>query len=265
MHAEFLAGRLKVSWPTPGQEATRSNQVVRVVTSFGDVGHWPARDWRSQPMAYRRGVWEQDIFIADLDSPVLYFIVTTNDQRQTAVAPMRILRPRAMGMELPTRFYWPFLEGFEEGLESWKLLSPRPSAPALATDPLTKRGRASLRIAVSKPQDIVTVTTTRVRGTEIVRESASGLSLWMRTRSGDAEARFALRANAFTTNEISAQWKQPVRFQDRWQRVDLAFRDIPDLPLGAVDLFILEFTAPQAIEILIDELELTTRFRSGFE
>jgi hypothetical protein len=171
---------------------------------------------------------------------------------------MRLARPRALGLEEPTRIFWPFLEGFEEGLESWRLLSG--GAAELKTGTPVKNGKAALVAAVPAGKKSVAVATTRVRGWFAEEHGARGLSVWLRAREGTGHARFTLMAQAFTTNQVVAVRAGDVPLTAQWQRVELPFSSFPKIPRLGLDLFTIEFIADGPREFLVDDLQLLGRW-----
>ena len=250
LRAEAVAGRLKILWPA---EPFSTNATVTLHASAGEPGHWPARDWRSLPMGLVGARWEAAVPVEDVDEPVIYFVRSV-ERGATNHSPLRVCVPRAAGLEEPTRIFWPFLEGFETGAESWRTLSEAPDA-ARPTEALAKSGRASLAVTLPPRQRSVTVGTTRLRGAQLQRAGATGVRLWLRTRAGAGTARFTLLAHAFTTNQVVAQCPREVPLDARWQRVDLPFSLFPNAPLGAVDFFTVEFIGEGPQEFLIDDVQ----------
>lgn len=169
---------------------------------------------------------------------------------------MRLCRPRAAGLEEPSRIFWSFLEGFEQDMESWRLLTTDAGAPPLKTDPTAHNGRAALAVTLPVGKHSVTVATTRVRGWQVQQHGATGLRLWLRAREGAARAQFTLLAQAFTTNQVVAVWPRDVQLTAQWQQVDLPFGLVPQVPLAAVDLFAIEFIGEGPREFLVDDLQL---------
>ncbi len=248
LHAEALAGKLKISWPSKTAPVG-----LTLVASADDPGHWPARDWRSSPMQPHGESWEAFVPVDSLDVPVIYFV-----RAGTNISPMRLARPRALGLEEPTRIFWPFLEGFEEGLESWRLLTP--GAAELKTGTPVKNGKAALVAAVPAGKKSVAVATTRVRGWFAEEHGARGLSVWLRAREGTGHARFTLMAQAFTTNQVVAVRAGDVPLTAQWQRVELPFSSFPKIPRLGLDLFTIEFIADGPREFLVDDLQLLGRW-----
>ena len=252
LRAEAIGGKLRIFW-TP--ERLSANASVKLLASADAPGHWPARDWRSRPMTLRGPHWEASLPVDDVDVPMIYFAVAT-EAGKTNVSPLRICQPRIAGLEEPTRVFWPFVEGFEEGAESWRLLSAPSSTASLKTAPTAKNGLAALLVTVPESKRSVTVATTRVRGWQLQKQHATGLQLWLRTRSGKGRARFTLLAQAFTPEQVVAVSPREVTLTTQWQKVDVLFSDFPKLPVGAVDLFTIEFMGGGAQEFLVDELQL---------
>ena len=71
LHAEAIAGKLKLSWQNP---ALTTNAVVTALASADEPGHWPVRDWRAFPMTLRGAQWETAVPIDNIDVPLVYFV-----------------------------------------------------------------------------------------------------------------------------------------------------------------------------------------------
>ncbi len=256
IETDAIAGRLKVYWNSGAATVSGS---VTLFASADTAGHWPARDWRPYPMSFRAGRWEASVPVESVDIPMIFF-VRVGEGTGARLSAMRSCVPRAAGLEEPSRIFWPYLEGFEDGLTSWRSFGAAagtpPGALPLAIDPLAKQGKASLRMTVPGAGQSVGVATTRVRGWQIVERSATGLRLWMRTRSGSGRVRFTMFANAGGPLEVAMAYDREVTLSDRWQKVDLAFGRFGKGPLAEVDLLALEFFADGAREFLVDELQL---------
>ncbi|GDY21471.1 hypothetical protein LBMAG56_28180 [Verrucomicrobiota bacterium] len=254
IETDAIAGRLKVYWNS-GAAAGSGN--VTLFASADTAGHWPARDWRPYPMSFRAGRWEASVPVESVDIPMIFFLRVGDGVGAGArLSAMRTCVPRAAGLEEPSRIFWPYLEGFEDGLMSWRSFGASSGVGPLEIDPLAKQGKASLRVTVPGAGQSVGVATTRVRGWQIVERSATGLRLWMRTRSGAGRVRFTLFANAGGPLEVVMAYDREVTLSDRWQKVDLAFGRFGKGPLAEVDLLALEFSADGAREFLMDELQL---------
>lgn len=251
LHAEFLAGKLKLF--LSGERFPKGSAIV-LRASAQEIGHWLARDWRSFRMAWSVNRWETTVPVEDVDVPIVYF-VKTGEGTDAQVSPMRLVFPRDAGMEEPTRIFWPFLEGFEEGTDSWQMIGPSPQ-PRLRADAPGRNGLTSLVVPLAANQRSVTVATTRVRGWQIQKEAATGVGLWVRTRTGNGQARFAMKANAFTTNQVTAAFKKVADVTAQWQKVELSFADLGSLPWRGVDVFTIELIGVGPREFLVDDLHL---------
>jgi len=252
LRAEVIGGKLKILWTPEGAAPTGG---VTVHASAAEPAHWPTRDWRSHPMTRPGLQWQATLPVEDVEVPIVYFVRAV-EQRLTNLSPLRVVAPVAVGLEEPTRVFWPFLEGFEESAESWRLLSEESPTAPLRRDPASKNGRAALAVSVPSGKRSATVATTRVRGWQLQREGATGLRVWLRAREGTGRARCTLLAHAFATNQVVGVWPSLVRLTERWQKVELPFRALPRLSLGAVDLFAIEFIADGPRDFLIDDLQL---------
>jgi hypothetical protein len=203
--------------------------------------------------------WFVELPIERLGVPVIYFATAKNHQG-TIASPLRMALPGALGLEEPTRFFWPYVEGFEQELGSWRVHDPA----RIETDPLARNGRAALRIRIPAGRRSVTVTTTRLRGWFLVEHGASGVGLWIRTKSGSGSASFSLLANAFTTNQVIARRVETTLVSTEWRNARLPFDTFPKLLLDDVDLFSVELSGPPLTEFLMDDLHLLGRWRSDF-
>jgi hypothetical protein len=256
LHAEVLAERLKIFWTN----AIPTNASVVAWISIEDFGHWPARDWRSLVMAPRGPSWETTVPVENLDTPIFYFVRAATLQ-STNISVLRVCIPREAGLPMPTRFFWPYLEGFEEGTEGWWPLSATNGQAVFKTEPAPKTGLASLLVSVPADKTSATIGTTRIRGSRIIENGAKGLRLWLRTRGGEGRARFTLFAHAFSTNQTAVVSRVEAAVSNQWRAQDLAFADFPKLPLSEVDFFTIELIAPGPCEFLMDDVELVGQWK----
>src|SRR6266496_4358247 len=160
LRAEVIGGKLKIFW-TPGNDSPTG--AVTVHASAAEPAHWPTRDWRSHPMTRPGLYWQATLPVEDVEVPIVYF-VSAEEHRFTNLSALRVVAPAAAGLEEPTRVFWPFLEGFEEGAESWRLLSEESPTAPLRRDPASKNGRAALAVSVPTGKRSATVATTREIG-----------------------------------------------------------------------------------------------------
>jgi hypothetical protein len=269
LRAEGLAGKLHILW---APQRFISNSIVTVHASADEPGHWPARDWRSYPMIPSGQKWQASVPVDDVDVPLIYFVSTTERASNaggilsavplsTNLSPMRICRPRAAGLPEPTRIFWPFIEGFEEDTESWQWLAGTPDSRPLRTDSTARQGLAALLVSLPAKKRSVTVGTTRLRGWQLQRQGATGLRLWLRTRQGAGLARFTLLANAFSPDQVVALYPKEMSLTNQWQKMDVLFGQMSQLPLGAVDLFTIEFIGEGPRDFLVDDLQLLGPWR----
>jgi hypothetical protein len=218
-------------------------------------------------MLWQGGHWECSLPVVDLDVPIVYYILVPNAESAGGglCSPMRVCRPRVLGLAAPTALFWPFLEGFEQGCESWRLLSAPSNAPALTTDSLAKDGLAALRVSLPSGRRSVTVATTRIRGWHFRLLGATGVRVWMRTRSGPGEARFTMFSQALTTNQVVSVSRTTAKLSDDWRKVSLFPSDFPTLSAAELDLFAIEFVGEGAQDFLVDNLELLGPWRQESE
>ena len=251
LKAEIVAEKLRVSW-----EPVANFSDAKIIASTGSPGHWPARDWHPYGMRRAGGEWITEIPVDSLDVPIIYFAAARGADG-SIVSPMRVVFPGALGLEQPSRIFWPFVEGFEQGLEGWRITD----AAELRTGVPSKNGRAALALRVPEGRRTVTVVTTRVQGWFLEEHAATGLALWLRTQRGTATATFTLFANAYSTNQIIARRAGAVGVSAQWTMVVLPFYSFPRIPLGEIDLFSIELTAKSGTEILLDDVQLLGRWR----
>ncbi len=248
LHAEVVAGKFKVVWP-----ASSADGVATLFVSADKPGHWKARDWFRRELSAKGTLWETAVPVENLDVPLVYFVELQRGKTRI-LSPARVADPRELGLENPTSFYWNFLDGFEEGLESWRLTDERDFPTGLQLSPTAKNGRHSLSLDIPEKKRSVTAGTTRVRGWHF--QQASGVRLWMRTRSGRGRARFTLMTNAFSTNQVVAVAAEEKEISSEWQMIDLPLSAFPKIPEAEIDYFTIEAIAEGPREFLVDDLQL---------
>lgn len=249
LRAEAIAGRLKVYW-TPMQMDT--NASVQLFASADEPGHWAVRDWRMIEAIARETAWEAKIPVEDVAVPVAYFLQVAAGGR-TNLSPLRMASPRGLGLSEPTRIFGPFLEGFEAGTRSWRNLTSTNAPLQLAAESVS--GTQALQISVAGQNVPTVIGTTRIRGWQALHPGVCGVSLWLRTRSGPANASFTLHTDAFSPRATRTTSTFTARLTNEWQRVDVAFDSFPKLELPRVDWFTIEFSAPEPGTVLLDDLQ----------
>lgn len=253
LRAEVVAGVLQVKC-----EGGDSLSELKLVVSADAPGHWPARDWRTLAMRRAGAGWLVDPPVDSPDVPQIYF-VAARAKGQSVVSRMRITQPRELGLERPTRLFWAFVEGFEQGLDGWHA-----SGAPLHTNSMARSGRASLAVTVPSGRRSVSVQSTRLRGWFVQEHGAEGVGLWLRTTAGRSVAAFTLVAEAFTTNQITSRRSEMVMVSTNWSKARLTFESFPKPPLADLDLFTVEFTAEPGTELLMDDVHLLGRWRENF-
>ena len=249
LHTELLAEQLRVRWPAA---AGFPAQTVTLHFSADAPGHWPSRDWRALPMTRRGENWEANLPVDDLEVPLVYFLRAQGATQRCS--PLRVVAPRAAGLEQPSRVFWPFLDGFEEGLTGWETSGNA----TLKLTPLAHDGHAALAIAAPDGLRTVRVSTPRVRGWHYTLQLATGVRVWLRAPRGGV-VRFHLHAHADTPHATSATSSIVVTARDQWQRVDLAFTSFGQFNFASMDRLTIEFTGDG--ELLVDDLRLLGRWR----
>ncbi len=253
LRAEVVAGVLQVK--CDGDEALSG---LKLVASADAPGHWPARDWRTLSMRRAGPGWLAEIPVDSLDVPQIYFVTARTSGREV-VSPLRLAHPRGLGMERPSRLFWAFLEGFEQGQEGWR--SP---GGTLRTNGPARSGRTALAVRVPAGRKSVSVESTRLRGWFIEEHGAEGVGLWLRASGGAGHVVFTLAANAFSTNQVTSRRSETVAVSTNWAKARLAFESFPKAPLADLDLFTLEFVAEPGTELLMDDVHLLGRWREDF-
>ncbi len=257
LRAEQLAEQIKVRWQP---SAPLAQPRVTLHFSADAPGHWPARDWRTLAMTQRGAAWEATLPVDDLDVPLVYF-VSDGTRTPTQLSPMRVVSPRLAGMEKPSRIFWPFLEGFEDGIAGWEFMSAPADVPPLKTSPNAHDGNAALSVTLPAGRRSVTIGTPRVRGWHYSLQLATGLRVWLRAPGGSGRARFTLHTNAGTTNAIVATSTIEATLDDKWRKVDLSFSSFPNFPMVNTDWFSIEFSGEGPREFLVDDLRLLGRWK----
>jgi hypothetical protein len=259
---EAVAGKLKITWPT-GNPST--NATVRLFTSFGAPGHWPSLDWHATPMTPRPACYDASLPVVHLDLPVVYFVAAEIPGQPVRFSPMRVCVPRGLGLEQPSRAFWPFLEGFEETLESWRVVSDPRHLPPLAVNPSAINGYSSLEITLPAGQRSATISTTVVRGWHMELFGARGVQFWARTTRGPGELKLALLTHAGSTNQQVFPCPAKIKLTPEWQKLDISFDYLTGPKRYAVDLMTLEFQGEAPCAFLLDEVSLLGRWRLELE
>lgn len=252
VHAEALAGQLRVIWP-----GAPTNLLAATVWLSADrLGHWLARDWRRIPMRFSGTDAEALVPAEDLELPVAYFIEAVG-LTNTNASLMRSVLPLEAGLELPTRLFWSYLDGFEDGIDGWRMVAPTNGFLKIATLPRT--GRHALSVTTPDAKTSVSIGTTRARGRHFLRPEVEGVSIWLRTLNGSGQARFSVVANAFATNEARTVFPNEFPITAEWRKVALLKSGFANLPLTEIDFVSIELRSADATEFLLDDLELITR------
>ena len=251
VHAEVLAARLRVVWPGAPTNLTSAT----VWASADSLGHWPARDWRRFAMKFSGDEADATLPVEDLELPLAYFIEAMGPTTTNASL-MRSVLPGDAGLQLPTRVFWTYLDGFEDGADGWRIVSPQ---GALKMTDVARTGRRGLTVSGVDDGHPVSIGTTRVRGRHFLRPEVEGVSVWLRTRSGNGLARVAMVAQAFSTNEVRAVLPNEIPITAEWRKVAWLKSSMTNLPLTEVDFLSIEFQGAEATEFILDDLELISR------
>lgn len=262
LRCEGIAGKLKVSWPEPGLP---TNATVTLWHSLDAPGHWQARPWRTTPLTRRPESWDVSVPVPHLEVPLVYFLAVAVPGQPVQYSPMRVCHPREAGLEEIARPFWPFLEGFEEGLTNWRWHSSVPAGCALAAHTNAFNGYASLCVPVPPGRHTVAVATTVVRGWHLDLFQARGLGLWARTVQGEATLRWTFITDYGTTNQMVFPSPAVQSLDSRWVKVETVFDVIPPELRGQLDLVTVEIEAEPPREVLLDNVHLLGRWRLDLE
>jgi len=255
LSVEALVGKLRVYWAPP--EAVEVKE-ARLWMSTDVPGVWLARDWQMLPLEKKGQRWEGVMPVENVDVPVVYFVeVITPKPMITA---QRICHPRVAGLEEPSRIFWPFLEGFEEDLWSWRLVADEPKFTPVQTATVVKSGNVSLKLTLASDKHSVTVATTKIRGWQLDQNFANGIRIWVKLAQGTAKLRCTLQAHAFTPKQIISVYPEDFTLTTDWQPVDLKLNGFPKLAIGEVDLMTLELIGKGPLEAYVDNVQFLGRW-----
>ena len=255
LHSDVIGDQLKILWPAPSNQSV----VVTLHASAASPGHWPVRDWRTYDMTWRNGEYEVNLPVEEISVPIVYYARAIGSGA-TNLSPNRLVHPARSGLERATKLFWPFIEGFEECMESWRTLAN--TAAAASVTPQPHDGKGSLLVTMPAGKTPVVIATTRVRGWQIILEGATGLRLWLRTRTGEGRVKFGLYSAAHSPDHEAREWPQEKRIGPAWQRIDLFFRELREgFARGETDLFSIEFAPGEAREFLVDDLQFLGPWR----
>lgn len=256
LQVEALVGKLRVYW-TPATNAEAKS--VRLWISADNPGIWLARDWQVLPMEKKGVRWEGVIPVENVDVPMIYFIEVTAPK--PGVTAQRICQPRVAGLEEPSRIFWPFLEGFEEELWSWRLVTDEPVFVPVETTGVAKSGNAALKLKLEAGKRSVTVATTRIRGWQMDQNFANGIRFWVKLADGTAKLRCTLQTKAFTAKQQIFIFPEDFTLTKDWQHIDLLLNKFPKINSGDVDLMTLEVIGNGPIEAYVDNVQLLGRWQ----
>ncbi len=257
LKAEVLLGEISPFWPT---SLAKQNAIATLWFSVDYAGHWPARDWRHTPMSKLTTGFESKLPTSDLSVPIIYF-VAVESAGKSLVSPMRIVLPGKLGLQKPSTIFWPFLEGFEEGTDSWQLAKAKPDAERLSIAAGAHSGDAALHVRIPAGKQSVTIETTRVRGWHFHTQSADGVRIWLKTSGKNATARFKLISNARTDGEQAGSASITAELNGQWKSISLPTSVFSSVRLSETDLFSIEFIADGPAEFFVDDLQLIGRWK----
>jgi len=253
LNAEAVAGKVQINWQ---HAAEYSNATATVFYSVDYLNHVSAREWRYVPMIDRGEIFNAVLPVDDVDIPIVYFLSAVINST-TNCSPIMACIPRKLGLEVPSRPFWNFLEGFEETTMNWRILNEYPDILPMRTNVEPKNGKAALCITLPAGRPSVSVGTTRLRGWHITHYNAKGFAVWIRTGAGEGHVRFSLVTHAWTQKQKVSQKEFKYPITNEWRRIEVNFADFPGITLSEVDLLIFEFMGRGGTEFWIDDLSLT--------
>lgn len=243
---------LEVTWlPSP---ADRPEEVT-VLTSTDEPGHWQVRDWREEPMRLTSGAWRAWVPLASIAVPTVYF-VRQSGPGGTKVSPMRRFRPREAGLVEPTFPFNGFLDGLEEGIGGWEVVSAIRRGRPLTTSTNAFSGRHCLRVEVPAGRGSIAVGTTRIRGWMLTEHAVAAVRFLARTESGKGRLRVALHSRARTEDLAVHPAGADLEVGSEWRPCEVPLGRFARLQARAVDWFTIEFRAEPGTALLLDDLEL---------
>ncbi len=257
LKSEVLIGEISPFWPT---SLARENANATLWFSVDYAGHWPARDWRPILMTKLTTGFEARLPVTDMNVPIVYYVAAESGGK-TLISPMRITLPRELGLQKPSTVFWPFLDGFEESANSWRIVGSVSNAEAISVTPHAHTGNAALRASIPGGKRSVAIETTRIRGWHFQTQGATGIRLWLKTSATNALARFSLTAHARTGRATVTRATAEAQLSRDWKAVSLPMDVFPSARLGETDLFTIEFIAGGPAEFFIDDLQLTGRWQ----
>jgi len=267
LHAEVLVGRLKVRWTAPEAESPKTN--VTLYVSADAPGRWPARDWRPVPMVKAGERWEAAVPVDRVDVPLVYFVAVGTFEPEKPlhgqpgperVSPLRVARPDRLGMGGASRVFWPFLDGFEEHLAGWRIVSDAAQGFSMERSASPHNGKNALTLFVPEGKGSGTIATTRLRGWQVAQQNATGFSLWLRSDQPNARVRFTLFSHASMDSPRTAPCRRLMTIDETWTRIDVAFRDFRGVVPGQIDLLAVELIGEGPVRFWVDDLQLLGRW-----
>lgn len=260
MVVRWMPSRALSSAPgSPGIQASTDTPGKRIL-----------RDWRSWPMTRAAGgAFEARIPVASIDVPTAYFLtrfpgVPEGNRGVPEVTAAREFWPRVAGMTEPTEPFRGFVEGFEEGLRGWELVSVRDAGDAgrgLVASTNALSGSRALRLEIPPGRGSVTVGTVRVRGWMLTEHRVEAIRIAARTESGEGRLGVALHSRARTGADALAV--HPARGEFRvlptWQRLEIPIEAFVGLRPYWVDWLTFQFFGESGTSLVLDDLELVLR------
>ncbi len=251
LKVDSIAGRLRFSFPST---AVPAKAEVRLWSSVDAPGHWAARHWLPVPMKAPGRDRVAVLPVDNLDVPIVYFVEAADGGRK--LSPLRICAPRALGLEKPSRPFWSFLEGFEEGTRGWRVLAPASGGVDQKIVPSPYNGKRALSVRIPEGKASVTIATTALREWHIRLQGAIGAQFQTRVPGGRGRVRLTILMDAFSEEQRVSVLPQTIEAGGDWTRIDVLFKDFPGLKPGRVDLLAFEFIGEPGREFLLDDLRL---------
>ena len=203
-------------------------------------------------MRRRQHLYDVKVPVSDIDVPMVYYVVVETPSGPIA-SPTRVISPRVAGMEKASTVFWPFIEGYENGMGNWTI-----TGGALSNE--ARSGGKALEVSVTSAAQPATISTTKVRGWHFINQRARAIRLWLKADS-PATARFILTTDARTKNQKHFTSRIVAKIEREWQSVDLPLDSFKVALRSRIDQFTIQFSAGSRANVLIDDLQYLGRWR----
>jgi len=244
---EPIIGKLKVVWrPKAGLKAIRDAEFWY---SLGPPGRWKGRHWEKVPLKKRGIGMETWLPVDSIEVPLLCLVKVTLAGGEK-VLPMEEFIPGALGLEAPTRAFWPFLEGFEEGGGRWRVSGSGRAAVVAGGH----SGKHSLGLSLHPDRSQETVSTSLIQGWHFDFQNAEGLRIWARSKEAGVKVRLLLETEAQEVTLIPHP--SELDATSSWTALDFDLLGVKNLVLGDIVRVHFAVVAPPGGTVQFDDLQL---------